>query len=143
MKNIVFLFSLIFVVSCSDSINNSKDIEEIKQALHQSAKDWSKGDLEGYMNVYWNSEKLQFIGKRGITYGWRQTLINYKKGYPTKDDTGKLTFKVLSVDFLAKDLYSLIGEYHLERPAGNASGIYNLIFKKIDGKWVIITDHTQ
>ena len=143
MKKIVLLFSLMLFINCSESIDTSKDVEEIKNALHQSAKDWSNGDLEGYMNVYWNSEKLQFVGKRGITYGWKQTLANYKKGYPTKDDTGKLRFKVLSVDFLANDLYSLIGEYHLERPIGNANGIYNLIFKKIDEKWVIIIDHTQ
>ena len=143
MKKIILLFSFTLFINCAETIDVSKDIEEIKKALHQSADDWSNGNLEGYMNVYWKSEDLQFIGGKGITYGWKQTLENYKKGYPTKEDTGKLTFKVLSVDFLAKDLYSLIGEYYLQRPTGNANGIYNLIFKKIDEKWVIIIDHTQ
>ena len=143
MRKIILLFSFVLFINCSESIDISKDSKEIKEALHQSAKDWSNGNLEGYMAVYWKSDELQFIGKKGITYGWKQTLENYKKGYPTKKDTGKLTFKVLRVDFLAKDLYSLIGEYHLERTIGNASGVYNLIFKKINDKWVIITDHTQ
>ena len=70
-------------------------------------------------------------------------LDNYLKGYPTKEYTGKLTFKILSVDFLARDLYSLTGEYHLDRTIGNADGIYTLLFKKINKKWVIISDHSQ
>jgi hypothetical protein len=142
MKKLLILLVSMFLMNCQNT-NTVKDIEDIKLALHTSAIKWSNGNMEGYMNVYWNSDRLQFIGEKGITYGWKKTLENYKKGYPTKDLTGTLTFKVLSVDYLAKDLYSLIGEYHLERKSGNTNGIFNLIFKKIDNKWVIITDHTQ
>jgi ketosteroid isomerase-like protein len=143
MKKVLLLLTVMLLISCSKQINKTKGIEEIKLALHKSAEDWSTGNIEVFMDVYWKSEKLQFIGKNGITYGWQQTLDNYKKRYPTKEHTGKLTFKVLSVDFLAKDLYSLIGEYHLDRNLGNADGIFTLIFKKIDDKWLIISDHSQ
>jgi len=103
------------LVGCVQKIDSSKDIEEITGALHKSAEKWSAGDLENYMDVYWKSEELQFIGKNGIIYGWNQTLENYKKGYPNKDDTRQLKFKILNVSFLAKDLYALTGEYHLIR----------------------------
>ena len=143
LKNLLVLFTVLLFISCNCQIDNEKDIEEIKTTLHKSATDWSSGNLEAFMNAYWKSEKLQFIGKNGITYGWQSTLDNYLKRYPTKDHTGKLTFKILSVDFLAKNLYALTGEYHLERKVGNANGIFTLIFKKIDNKWVIISDHSQ
>ena len=143
MKKISYFFLVIMLVGCEQKIDSSKDIEEITGALHISAEKWSAGDLEGYMDVYWRSEELQFIGKNGIIYGWNQTLENYKKGYPNKDDTGQLKFKILNVSFLAKDLYALTGEYHLIRNKGNADGIYTLIFKKVNNKWVIISDHSQ
>jgi len=143
MKHIVLIFSVFLVISCEVEIDVESDKKAISKALNQSAKDWSNGNLDAYMNVYWKSEKLQFIGRNGITYGWQNTLDNYKKGYPTKDHTGILTFDILSIDFLAKDLYSLTGKYHLERNVGEANGIFTLIFKKIDNKWVIISDHTQ
>lgn len=130
------------LVGCH-SIDQKKDKIEIKKVLLKSAEDWSNGDIDAYMNVYWKSDKLQFIGKNGITYGWQKTLENYKKGYPSKEHTGKLTFEILNINFLAKDLYSLTGKYHLERTVGNANGVYTLIFKKIDGKWVIISDHSE
>ncbi len=143
MKKVVLLISVIVFIGCNCKIDTVKDVEEIKAVLHKSAEDWSNGNIEAFMDAYWKSEELQFIGKNGITYGWQQTLDNYLKGYPTKEHTGKLTFKILSVDFLARDLYSLTGEYHLDRTIGNADGIYTLIFKKIDKKWVIISDHSE
>lgn len=142
-NNILILFIGLMLANCGEVINKEKDIEDIKNALNKSAEDWSNGDLEGYMNVYWKSDKLQFIGKNGITYGWENTLNAYKKKYPTTYHTGSLTFKVLSTDFLSKNLYSLTGEYYLKRGSGDLNGIFTLIFKKIEGKWVIVSDHTQ
>ena len=143
MKHIFVFLSLLVLASCSEKNTVEKDKEAIKTVLFKSAEDWSKGDIEGFMDAYWKSEKLQFIGANGITHGWQTTLNNYLKRYPSKDHTGKLTFKILSLDFLAENLYSLTGEYHLERNVGDAAGIYTLIFKKINNKWVIISDHSE
>lgn len=143
MKQIILMLSIFLAVSCTQNINETKDKEEITTALLISAEEWTKGDLEGFMDVYWNSEKLQFVGSNGLTFGWQQTLDNYKKGYPNKDYTGTLNFNILNIDFLAKDVYLLTGEYHLDRKVGNADGIFTLIFKKIKGKWQIIADHSD
>lgn len=123
--------------------SSETDIKEIKQVLNQSAIDWSKGDLEAYMNAYWKSSSLKFIGSRGVTYGWQKTLDNYKKGYPTQEHTGTLTFDLIHVDFIADKVYSVIGKYHLERTVGEANGIFTLIFKEINGEWKIIVDHSE
>ncbi len=143
MYRVILILYVVSFVGCSPKINQQQDIESIKQVLYKSADDWSEGDIEGFMNAYWKSDKLQFIGASGITYGWQQTFENYKKGYPSKDHTGKLTFEIQSVDFLAKNLYSLTGKYKLERKIGQANGIFTLLFKKIDNKWVIISDHSE
>ena len=142
-KYILIAISAFLLVNCKSMIPIAKEKEEIKSVLFQSAKDWSTGDLKGFMNAYWKSDELQFIGSKGITYGWDATLANYLKGYPTKEHTGKLSFKVLNLRFLSKGLYSLIGTYHLERKVGEANGIFSLIFKKVDNRWVIISDHSE
>lgn len=141
-KKIMLVLFLLFSVTVFPQ-KKEKDIIAIKKALHQSAVEWSKGNIDKYMKVYWKSEKLQFVGRGGITYGWQKTLDNYKKNYPTAKHTGKLTFTVLEVTRLSKKVYSLIGTYHLKREIGNASGIFSLLFKKIKGKWVIVLDHTS
>ncbi|NQY07108.1 MAG: DUF4440 domain-containing protein [Flavobacteriaceae bacterium] len=135
----------IFLISWNswDSIATKDDEKTIKAILNQQAKEWSNGNLEGFMSGYWNSEQLKFIGSKGLTYGWQQTLDNYKKGYPTKNHTGELEFKIIDMSPLGKEYYHVIGSYHLTRNVGNAEGIFSLVFKKIDGEWKIIIDHSS
>lgn len=140
-KNIITLVLLLSSFVYSQS--NTKEISKIKKVLHQSAIDWSNGDIEKYMDAYWKSDQLQFVSRGGITYGWKKTLNNYKKNYPTPKHTGKLTFKILKISKLSKKVYSLVGTYHLKREIGNSNGIFSLIFKKKKGKWVIVLDHTS
>jgi hypothetical protein len=33
-----------------------------------------------------------------------------------------------------------MGQFHLVRNAGNANGVFMIIFRKIEGKWKIIAD---
>jgi len=148
MKAFKLFFLLIFILSINgyaqekiSNYNISK--QEITFMMLQQAVDWSNGDLEAFMKGYIKSDSLKFVGKNGITYGWQQTLENYKKGYPTKDHTGTLTFKLLEFDQLADDVFLVIGEYHLKRAVGDADGMFSIILKSINGEWKIIADHSS
>lgn len=104
---------------------------------------WNNGDLRGFMQGYWKSEDLVFIGSNGITYGWETTLKNYQKGYPTKAKMGILTFTDMQVKKLGKKHALVIGKWHLERKNNNVGGIYTLTFRKFKNGWKIIADHTE
>ena len=73
-----------------------KDLLAIQQVLDAQNAAWNEGNLEKFMEGYWNSDKLKFIGSRGLQEGWQKTLDNYKKSYPDKATMGKLTFTILS-----------------------------------------------
>ncbi len=151
MKKFIPFFTLLifFVFSVSsqqqekssDTYESSK--KEITTMMLQQARDWSKGDIDAFMEGYIKSDRLKFIGSRGITYGWQQTLENYKKNYPTTEHTGTLTFNLLDFDQLAEDVFVVIGEFHLKRTVGDADGIFSIILKRINGEWKIIADHTS
>lgn len=142
------MFSLIFLLSLNgytqekmSSYETSK--KEITTMMLQQAKDWSNGNIEAFMEGYIKSDSLKFVGSNGLTYGWKNTLENYKKGYPTKEHTGTLTFNLLEFDQLANDVFLVIGEYHLKRTVGDADGMFSIILKNINGKWKIIADHSS
>lgn len=121
-----------------------KAVKEVKALLHQQSEDWNKGDLEAFMQGYWKSDKLQFIGSRGVTYGWQQTLDNYKKGYPDKATMGQLSFDLIDVTKQSRNVVSVTGKFMLAREKmDDANGHFLLIVKKIKGKWLIIADHTS
>ncbi len=96
------------------------------------------------MEGYWKSDSLMFIGSNGITYGWQSTFNNYKKRYPDRATMGALKFDILKMDFHSKNTCWLLGKWHLTRPEkGDVGGYFTLIFKKINGKWLIVSDHTS
>ncbi len=104
---------------------------------------WNKGDIRGYMQGYWQSDSLVFIGSRGVSYGWKTTLKNYQKGYPTKEKMGVLSFSDVKITKLGKKYALVIGKWHLERKENTIGGIYSLIFRKFKTGWKIISDHTE
>ena len=138
----VFLFLILLVFSNIIQAQD-KDIQAIKNVFDQQQKAWNEGNLEAFMEGYWKSDSLKFIGKRGVTYGWQQTLDSYKKGYPDKDAMGILTFDILTIDKLSKTSAFVIGKWHLQRKDDEPGGYFTLLWKKINGKWVIVVDHTS
>lgn len=115
----------------------------IKQILDKQTEAWNKGDLNAFMQTYWKSDSLVFVGKNGVTYGWQNTLDNYKKGYPDKAAMGQLQFTIIRIESLSNQVYNVIGKWHLTRTIGNLQGHYTLLIKKINGKWLIVQDHSS
>lgn len=120
-----------------------KDRAAILSILDRQTIDWNKGDIDAFMKGYWNSDSLMFIGKSGVTYGYQNTLNNYKKNYKGADQMGKLTFNILQVKRISKDAYFVVGKWFLKRNAGDVGGHYTLVFRKINGEWVIVSDHSS
>ncbi|NNF82865.1 MAG: nuclear transport factor 2 family protein [Flavobacteriaceae bacterium] len=141
MKLKLFILPIvaIFIVSCS-SKSTQEDIELIKTVMSAQQNAWNNYDLEGFMKGYWKNDSLKFYGKNGVTYGWENTLENYKKRYPGKDHTGTLKFTLDEISPVDGDSYYIMGQYHLIREVGEANGVFLIIFRKINGEWKIIAD---
>ncbi|MFM1972357.1 MAG: hypothetical protein RL185_1039 [Bacteroidota bacterium] len=140
IKNILCLCMLLFAQFANAQ---TKDANKILQIMAAQEKAWNEGDIEQFMKGYWENDSLVFVGKSGLTYGYNNTLANYKKGYPDKTYMGKLKFTILSMQPLGKQFYRVIGKWELTRTVGNLSGHYTLLLQKINGEWKIISDHSS
>ena len=132
-------------MSCHQKINiknSTVDESEIIAAMKTQEAAWNRGDLTSFMEAYWKSDKLKFVGSHGINYGWQTTLENYQKSYPNTKVMGKLHFDIDLIERLGNDTYYLIGRYTLIRDKDEPSGYFNLIWRKIGVKWKIVTDMT-
>lgn len=121
----------------------SKDEQAIRQLLATQNAAWNRGDIDSFMKGYWENDSLMFIGKSGVTYGWTNTLNNYKKGYPDKANMGELTFTLVQVKKLSKKYYHVTGKWFLKRSVGDVGGHFTLLFRKMKGHWAIISDHSS
>jgi len=138
----IALSILVIVLSLQLSAQ-SKDEKEIRSILATQTAAWNRGDIDQFMNGYWENDSLMFIGKSGVTYGWTNTLNNYKKGYPDTAAMGQLIFNLINVKKLSKKYYHVTGKWFLKRSIGDVGGHYTLLFQKINDRWVIISDHSS
>ena len=121
----------------------SKDEMAIRKVLADQSAAWNRGDIDGFMIGYWPNDSLMFIGKSGVTYGWNNTLKNYKKNYSDTVAMGKLNFNLIQVKMLSKEYYHVTGKWYLKRTIGDLSGHFTLLFRKIKSAWVIVSDHSS
>ncbi|GAB4027952.1 YybH family protein [Spirosoma koreense] len=122
----------------------AQDRRAILQILKRQTEDWNAGRVDKFMNGYWESDSLTFVGKAGVTYGYQATLANYRKRYPSRESMGTLKFDILELDLPAPGIAYVIGRFHLTRPKmGDATGHFTLLWRKIKKRWVIISDHSS
>ena len=119
------------------------DDARIRAVLDKQMKAWNEGSIEHYMQGYWNSDSLVFIGKSGPTYGYKETLERYKRSYSNTAKMGKLSFEILQVRQLSRDYYFVLGKWALERTVGDVGGSFTLLFRKIKREWRIVADHSS
>lgn len=142
MKKSIITIILLALVS-SGIFAQTKTERKIIKLLHEQDESWNNGDIEGFMKTYWNNDSLMFIGKSGVTYGWNNTLNNYKKGYPNTEAMGKLNFNLIEIKKLSRKYYHVTGKWHLTRTIGDLQGHFTILLKKVKGKWLIISDHSS
>ena len=136
-------YTLLFLLISVTSIGQSKDEAAVRKILATQNEAWNRGDVNTFMKGYWESDSLMFIGSSGITYGYNNTLANYKKRYPDTTSIGKLTFNLIQVKRLSSEYYHVIGKWSLQRSIGDIGGHFTLVFRKINGGWLIISDHSS
>lgn len=139
-----YLLTLVLLLYGLSSRAQQTDADEqaVKELMRLQESRWNAGDIQGFMAYYWNSDSLEFIGSRGITYGWNKTLANYRKSYPDKAAMGILKFEVLECRQLSATAVYVVGSWALkkEKPAG---GYFTLLWRKIGNRWLIVSDHTS
>ena len=138
----VSIFSLSFYLSSQSNITESDSLN-IMKVMSMQEKAWNQGDVDSFMEGYLKSDFLVFSGSNGPVYGWNETKEKYKKSYPSKEIMGNLSFVVKNIKSISFDVALMIGEYQLKRSSGDSSGYFTLVWKKINKKWLIVSDHTS
>ena len=60
-----------------------------------------------------------------------------------KATMGELDLKIIHTQKISKICYNIIGKWDITSVKGNAGGYFTLLWKKLNGAWVIMQDHTS
>jgi ketosteroid isomerase-like protein len=120
------------------------DQAAIRKVLDDQAAAWNRGDLIGFMDGYWKSDRLSFFSNNDKTAGWQATLDRYRKKYQADGkEMGKLAFSELSVELLGTEHALVNGRFRLTLKEAAPTGIFTLILRKLPEGWRIVHDHTS
>lgn len=120
----------------------------VRVVLARQQARWNAGDLEGFLQDYWKSPKLTFSSGGETRRGFRETRERYLKTYGSGEQMGRLGFSELETTPLGDEAAMTIGRWRLTRAGVDGgeeilAGNFTLILRRIDGRWVIVHDHTS
>ena len=140
------IFILLVLIGCnaySQQRLGNDDINAVRAILKSQETAWNNADINTFMEGYWQSEKLVFVGSKGPTYGFLNTLERYKASYPNKEAMGTLNFDLLFIEQWDEKTIQVIGKFTLTRENDQPTGFFTLLFRKIDSVWKIVSDHSS
>jgi uncharacterized protein (TIGR02246 family) len=115
----------------------------VEAMLRTQEQAWNDGNLDGFMEHYWKSDALTFSSGGDTTRGWTATRDRYRTRYPTRETMGRLTLTDFEITPLGDSAALVLGRWQVARDSEPLAGNFSLVTRKIDGRWVVVHDHTS
>lgn len=117
---------------------------EISSMMDVSARAWTRGDLNGFMDSYEPGSTITYVTPTGVVHGRDAIRARYAPRFAPGARQDSLSFENMEVDLLAPDLANVIAYYRLSRgDSTTARGPTSLVMRRRDGQWRIIHDHSS
>ena len=142
MRKTAFRCSFLLLILANASYAQS-DEEQVKVVLTAQVESWNRGDIDGFMQGYWNSDSTMFNSGGNLEQGYKEVLARYKKTYGTKEKMGRLEFSELVVRKISPTSVIAMGVWKLHRIKDQPWGRFTLIVEKKAEGWRITHDHTS
>ena len=142
MRKTAFRCSFLLLILANTSYAQSDEVQ-VKNVLTAQVESWNRGDIEGFMQGYWNSDSTMFNSGGSLERGYKEVLARYKKSYGTKEKMGQLEFNELVVRQISPTSVVAMGVWKLHRAKDQPWGRFTLIVEKKPEGWRITHDHTS
>jgi uncharacterized protein (TIGR02246 family) len=141
------ILPLVLAASCAGiavhrTLPAASEEAAIRDVFEKQTAAWNRGDVPAFMEFYWKSPEVEFVGAGGIMRGWDAVLARYRRTYPDAKSMGQLSFSDLEIRMLSSDTAYALGEFHLMREKDHPSGVFTVIVRKFPEGWRVIHDHT-
>ena len=138
----VIAAALLPIVATAAARASANDLAAIRAVIDGQSAAWNRGDIDGYMSGYANSDDTMFVGT-DVTRGWTKVRDRYKAKYDSRAKMGALAFSDLDLRPLGNDDVVVTGAWKLMREKDTPHGRFTLIFHRRPEGWRIVHDHTS
>jgi ketosteroid isomerase-like protein len=149
IARLIAVVSLVFLgpAACAIDVQEEGDSDfqgAVENMLVESAAEWNRGDLDGFMNDYMPSENTTFVGSRGLIVGIDSIRARYAPLFEPGARRDSLRFEDMRVRRLAAVDALATARWILYRgDTITASGPFTLVLRRTSAGWKIIHDHSS
>jgi len=137
------IFVATLSIATAGNLFGADTTSEIRAVLDQQVAAWNRGDIDGFMDGYARSDKLEFVSGGKITRGWQTVRDRYHRKYESREKMGTLAFSDIEVSSLNATTAVVQGHWSLRRNADQPHGSFVLIFRRQPEGWRIVHDETS
>ncbi|MFK8052197.1 MAG: DUF4440 domain-containing protein [Woeseiaceae bacterium] len=142
----VFAPMALLLMSCTtvaDTMETTSVEAEVRAMLSKQIADWNNGDIDAFMQSYWNNPTVRFASGGDVKSGWLTVLNQYKARYPDVSAMGRLTTAELDIQALSDSAALAFGRWIVTANGQDYCGLFSLVIRNVDDRWVIVHDHTS
>ncbi|RNI31169.1 YybH family protein [Rufibacter latericius] len=119
-------------------------VEAAKKGLDGQVTAWNAGNLEEAMDFYWNSPEMLWISKNGVEKGWQPVLEMFQQDFKDRSTMGTYTYEPLHLETMGKEAALYVFRWKIELDGKRLMGsVSSQVWKKMNGKWVITSEHAS
>ena len=119
-------------------------VQEVKRALEGQISAWNKGDLETAMTFYWNSPEMLWISKGGTEKGYKEVYDMFLQDFKDRSQMGVYSYEPLHIEQVSKEAVYFVFRWKIELDGkGLMGGVSSQLWKKLDGRWVVTSEHAS
>ena len=136
-----------FTLACQIEIEDEGDSnvqKTVEDMLEESASQWNRGDLAGFMDDYVQSENTTYIGGGGLLTGYEAIRARYAPLFEPGVQRDSLRFEDVRLRRLAAVEAIATARWVLHRNGTvTGSGPFTLVLRHTSVGWKIIHDHSS
>jgi beta-aspartyl-peptidase (threonine type) len=118
--------------------------EQMRQQLDRSARDWNRGDLDGFVSDYAAESTTTFVDGFRPRHGFDFIRSRYSRRFRPGVERDSLHFEEIAARPLSPSLALVTGRFFLQRAdTTTASGPFTLVMERRPEGWRILHDHTS
>jgi uncharacterized protein (TIGR02246 family) len=129
----------------ANSSISKPDAQQVYEVLLKMLERWNAHDIEGHLEVYWNSPELLVVVDSEEFNGWQQLHDSYINGYPDRNAMGFIRPTRIQVKLLKPDLALALTWWSASFSSSKqlVMGNSTMNLQKFDGGWKIIASHSS
>ncbi|GAB4514808.1 MAG: hypothetical protein OHK0046_17400 [Anaerolineae bacterium] len=125
---------------------NTDEFKAIKDCFLAWQNAWNRGDLEAFIESYWQSEHTRYVSGSTMIFGFDAIAETYRSRY-LGEGTNKMGQMKLEIspDLIREDEALVFGKYQALADDGQiiGHGVFTVHLRQIDHTWKIVSDHAS